>query len=68
VALKTLVLVPFLVAGSLVPHRLGRGAWVHSEVRLVLLLIVALEILFAVEVRAADDAVVLVRVCHEFLR
>ena len=62
--LQSFRLVPFLVAGALVPHWLGGCAWVDCEPRLVLLLIVVLEVLLVVEVRAADDAVVLVGMCH----
>jgi len=52
------------MARALVAHGLRRGTRIDRKLGFVLLLIVPLEILLVVEVRAADDAVVFVRVSH----
>jgi hypothetical protein len=52
-------------ATMLVSHRLGRGVDVDRLFGLVARHVVGVQIFLGIEMRAADDAVVLVCVCHE---
>src|SRR5438270_5087002 len=57
-------IVRVVTSRTLVSDRLGRGADVDCFAGFVILAVMLREIVLGIEVRAADDAVVLVGVCH----